>query len=53
MHPSGRVGLQISQNVRQGTIWPKLGQQMNVIFGAIQFQGNAAELANRAAEVII
>jgi hypothetical protein len=53
MHPPGRGCLQISQKLRQRTIWAKLSQQVNVIFRAVQFQGNTPELANRSAEVII
>ena len=53
MHPAGRVCLQLPQNIGQCTIWPKFRKQVNVIPGTIQFQGNAAQLSDRSAEVIM
>ena len=53
MHPASRVCLQLSQNIGQCAIWPKFRKQVNVILGTIEFQGNAAYLANRSAKVIM
>ena len=37
VHPAARIRLQIAQDFRQRFVGTKLGQQMDMIFGAIKF----------------
>ena len=53
MHPSAGIRRQVSEKVGDSASWSKLCQQVEMIRSSVEFETNATDLSQRAADVIV